>query len=320
MIGVASSNTGFGNAEGDAVYHYHSIFDSERWQEVYADPGFHRHVAVAKHIGLELVRLSSALVLPLNTTHYTYELENYLDGIESIALDSSVNVDLAPLRKSITTLQAASHSLDFEKASAEKDLRKIIHKFRKRQGKLKKKLRKVYCRLRKIFGRECHKKFAEGYGCAMAGKSSEVSGHSGAASNFRVGRLPAFLDEQQGLGIEVLYGLAMHAGLHGPAFNTALPSKFPLARLRKAVRRIRTVNKKLVGFEKGFISKDGIPDREWYKHLAIAPGKWLGYGATPMPALAEAILFEKNSTLAQYEVGRLTELIDKLSNSISTHD
>jgi N-acetylated-alpha-linked acidic dipeptidase len=39
-----------------------------------------------------------------------------------------------------------------------------------------------------------------------------------------------------------------------------------------------------------------------------------------MPALAEAILFEKNSTLAQYEVGRLTELIDKLSNSISTHD
>jgi N-acetylated-alpha-linked acidic dipeptidase len=37
-------------------------------------------VAAAKHIGLELVRLSSALVLPLNTTHYTYELENYLDG------------------------------------------------------------------------------------------------------------------------------------------------------------------------------------------------------------------------------------------------
>jgi N-acetylated-alpha-linked acidic dipeptidase len=42
---VASSNTGFGGAEGDAVYHYHSIFDSERWQEVYADPGFHRHVS-----------------------------------------------------------------------------------------------------------------------------------------------------------------------------------------------------------------------------------------------------------------------------------
>jgi len=79
------------------------------------------------------------------------------------------------------------------------------------------------------------------------------------------------------------------------------------------------VNQKLIGFEKGFVSKDGIPDREWYKHLVIAPGKWLGYGATPMPALAEAITIDKNVTLAQYEVGRLTELIDKLADNIRIH-
>ncbi|KAJ6539618.1 hypothetical protein B0H19DRAFT_1179844 [Mycena capillaripes] len=317
MIGVASSDAGFGGSEGDAVYHYHSVFDSERWQEVYADPGFHRHVAVAKHIGLELVRLSSALVLPLNTTHYTYELENYLQGIENIALDSSVKVNFSPLRKSIVALQAASHSLDFEKASAEKDLRKIIHKIVKRKHSLKKKLRKAYCRLKKVFGKKCHKKFAEGHGCA--GKSSEASAYSDVASNLRVGRLPAYLDEEQGLHHEVLYGLAMHAGFHGAAFDADLPSKFPFARLRKAVRRIRAVNKKLISFEKGFISKDGIPDREWYKHLAIAPGKWLGYGATPMPALSEAIQFEKNATLAQYEVGRLTDLLDALADNIRIH-
>ncbi|KAJ7241891.1 hypothetical protein B0H12DRAFT_1132888 [Mycena haematopus] len=306
MIGVASSDAGFGGSEGDAIYHYHSVFDSERWQEIYADPGFYRHVAVAKHIGLELVRLSSAVVLPLNTTHYTYELENYLNGVENLAFDSPVSVDLAPLRKSIIALQAASHSLDFEKNSAEKELHKIIHKFVKRQGKLKRKLRKAYCRLKKVFGRECSKKFTEEYGCA--GKSSEAS-----PSKFRVGRLPAFLDEQQpGLSYDVLLGLAMHTGAFG------IPSgHFPLAKLKKVVRRIRAVNQKLVSFEKGFISKDGIPDREWYKHLAIAPGKWLGYGATPLPALQEAIKFEKNSTLAQYEVGRLTELIDKLADNIS---
>ncbi|KAJ7811132.1 Zn-dependent exopeptidase [Mycena olivaceomarginata] len=311
---VASSDAGFGGAEGDAVYHYHSVFDSERWQEIYADPGFHRHVAVAKHIGLEIVRLSTAVVLPLNTTHYTYELENYLNGhvrfsrvlIEGVALDLSVDVDLAPLRKSIIALQAASHSLDFEKASAEKELHKIIHKFHKRQGKLKKKLRKAYCRLKKVFGRECHKKFTEEYGC---GEKASAHSHT---SKFRVGRLPAFLDEQQGLSSEVLLGLALHTG-----FDSVSSPHFPLAKLKKVVRRIRAVNKKLVGFEKGFISKDGIPDREWYKHLAIAPGKWLGYGATPLPALQEAIKYEKNSTLAQYEVGRLTELIDKLASNIA---
>jgi len=289
------------------------VFDSERWQEIYADPGFHRHVAVAKHIGLETLRLSSAVILPLNTTHYTYELENYLDGIESIALDLAVDVDLAPLRKSIVALQAASHSLDFEKVVAEKELRKIIHKWKKRQSKLQKKLRKVYCRLKKIFGRKCHKKeFEAHHGCM--GAESDVD-------SVRLGRLAGVLDEQHGVHHEVLYGLAMHAGFQGPAFeafNTA-PPKFPGARFRKAVRRIRAVNKKLVGFEKGFISKDGIPDREWYKHLAIAPGKWLGYGATPLPALAEAIQYAKNATLAQSEVGRLTDLLDNLADNIRVH-
>ncbi|KAJ6515617.1 hypothetical protein C8R45DRAFT_957123 [Mycena sanguinolenta] len=303
MIGVASSDAGFAGSTGDAVYHYHSVFDSQRWQELYADKGFHRHVAVAKHIGLELVRLSSAVVLPLNTTHYAYELENYLNGVETMALDSAVSVDLAPLRKSIIALQTASHSLDFEKHGAEKELHKIIHKFMKRHRRLRRKLRKAWCRLRKVFGRECSQKFTE-HGC---GGDSEES-----PSKFRVGRLPAFLDEQDGLDYDVLLGLALHSGSFG------IPSRhFPLTKLKKVVRRIRTVNQKLVSFEKGFISKDGIPDREWYKHLAIAPGKWLGYGATPLPALQEAIKFEKNATLAQYEVGRLTELIDKLADNIS---
>lgn len=36
---------GFGPTPSDPVYHYHSIYDTQRWQELYADPGFHRHVS-----------------------------------------------------------------------------------------------------------------------------------------------------------------------------------------------------------------------------------------------------------------------------------
>jgi hypothetical protein len=86
---------GFSSTRSDPVYHYHSVFDSERWQEVYGDPGFVKHVgltsqgselaltsfqvAIAKNLGLQTLRLSSALVLPFNTTHYALELENYLN-------------------------------------------------------------------------------------------------------------------------------------------------------------------------------------------------------------------------------------------------
>jgi hypothetical protein len=45
----------------------------------------------------------------------------------------------------------------------------------------------------------------------------------------------------------------------------------------KALRkRVKKINAALVAFERGFISEAGIKDREWYRHLGVAPGKWLG--------------------------------------------
>lgn len=97
---------------------------------------------------------------------------------------------------------------------------------------------------------------------------------------------------------------------------------------------MHNVNKKLIAFERGFISEDGIKDREWYRHLGVAPGKWLGhlgytlyknklltailpgYGATTFPALTESLTIEKNASLAQYEAERLTSLLNRLSHDI----
>ena len=47
-------------------------------------------------------------------------------------------------------------------------------------------------------------------------------------------------------------------------------------KLIKALKVVRKINQKLVSFERGFIHEDGIKDREWYRHLGVAPGKWLG--------------------------------------------
>jgi N-acetylated-alpha-linked acidic dipeptidase len=47
--------------------------------EKYGDPGFHRHVAVAKHLGLMALSLTDSIILPLNTTQYAFELDAYLD-------------------------------------------------------------------------------------------------------------------------------------------------------------------------------------------------------------------------------------------------
>lgn len=45
FIQVSSVDQGFGPTQSDAVYHYHSIYDSQHWQETYGDPDFSRHVS-----------------------------------------------------------------------------------------------------------------------------------------------------------------------------------------------------------------------------------------------------------------------------------
>jgi N-acetylated-alpha-linked acidic dipeptidase len=51
---------------------------------------------------------------------------------------------------------------------------------------------------------------------------------------------------------------------------------FPIFEFIRAAKRVAAVNKKLISFERGLISDEGIRDREWYRHLGVAPGKWLG--------------------------------------------
>ncbi|KAF8812308.1 Zn-dependent exopeptidase [Phlegmacium glaucopus] len=282
--GIPSTNGGFGATTHDPVYHYHSVFDSERWQELYGDPGFFRHVSVAKHLGLQTLRLSSAPILPFNTTHYAYELESYLNNVEAIATEYLVNVELKPLRNSIHALQKASIALDEERRKAERDLRKVIKSLKKH----KKFLKKVYCHILKLFGRKCS--------CPHRKKS----------------RMTVEGQEEDAM----ISGIAFHAGFDARSNIELLHHGKAIYHLRKLVKHIQALNAKSSAFERGFISTEGIKDREWYKHLAVAPGKWLGYGATTFPALTEAIIFEKSSTLARNEVTRLQVLIDRIADTI----
>ncbi|KAK0443095.1 Zn-dependent exopeptidase [Desarmillaria tabescens] len=293
-LGIASTNGGFGQTVNDPVYHYHSVYDSERWMELYGDPGFFRHTAVAKHLGLQVLRLADNVVLPFNTTHYSYELENYLDKVESLVSAQSVDIDLSPLRQSIHSLQAVSLALDYEKFNAERDIIEVIKKWRKEASK--RSFERRTARFKKALGHPCkprhhHKHHNKQYQLAEEERRVHHTGFE-----HRIGRFPAWRQEMA--ENEMLYGVALQAGFE------------------ESLKRLRAVNQKLIAFERGFISEDGISEREWFRHLGVAPGKWLGYGATTLPALTESITIDGNATLAKYEVVRLKDLLDNLAEKI----
>lgn len=185
----------------------------------------------------------------------------HTDGVcrvERIASTTSLDVDFTSLRESIQSLQSSSVALDKEKISAERQLKRIIRRIVRRKV-IRRKLRKAWCKLKKVFGKKCHRKHE---GETQDGHVPTFTTETGEVIELRgVGRAPVWLREQK-----------RHHACH------AKDGRWK--KLREAVKRVRTVNTKLVAFERGFISEDGIKDREWYKHLAVAPGKWLGESGT----------------------------------------
>ena len=76
-----------------------------------------------------------------------------------------------------------------------------------------------------------------------------------------------------------------YGNLDGDLLRSSFPYPLPIFEFLKAAKRVGRSNKKLIAFERGFISKEGIKDREWYKHLGVAPGKWLGERCSLFPFL-----------------------------------
>ncbi|KAI0005160.1 hypothetical protein BJV74DRAFT_875682 [Russula compacta] len=338
-LGVASMDSGgFGSTRSDPVYHYHSVYDSERFQEVYADPGFLKHVAVARNLGLQTLRLSTALVLPINTTHYAFELEYYLNGlaksfqvcdysdvyfgrVEELTVASSATLNFAPLRAAIRSLQFASLKLDSEKFAAERVLDQQLRKWRKHHRHQHKRksgcMKRFIRRLKGLFTEENYDNAPVSTPMFANGKPQS-----------RVGMAPAWnkdrLEEMSVDGADNGSDREVNAeGVRWPQLPLPHRPKIPHwpprkphhlpPKFLKAIKAVRTINQKLASFERGFIHEGGIKDREWYRHLGVAPGKWLGYGATTLPALTEAITIEKNVTLANYEIVRLTEAVEKMA-------
>jgi N-acetylated-alpha-linked acidic dipeptidase len=186
--------------------------------------------------------------------------------VEELALSSSTNVVLAPLRAAIKSLQFASLELDAEKLEAARVLKRLIRKWRKSQNHEYERtngcFQRFMRRLRGLFTVETPAQMEgqlekNGANAGMHRNDDEVNVEDGHWPHLPIPRCPK------------------HP--HWPHWPPHKP-RHPPHKLIKAVKVVRKINQKLASFERGFIHEDGIKDREWYRHLGVAPGKWLGMG------------------------------------------
>ena len=81
--------------------------------------------------------------------------------------------------------------------------------------------------------------------------------------------------------------------------------------MRVASRIVNGIGTWVSHRESGLVRSRGVLMKKVFKYFLP-----LGYGATTLPALTEAITIENNVTLANYEVIRLTERVDMIAATL----
>ncbi|KAF1852144.1 N-acetylated-alpha-linked acidic dipeptidase-like protein 2 [Cucurbitaria berberidis CBS 394.84] len=110
--GIASIDVGAEGGPNDAVYPYHSNYDSYHWMATYGDKGFLTHKAIGQYFTLLLYHFVNDATVPLEPAGYVPELHKYLTALNATVSASNYTIDLSPLTKAISTFDSFVH--DFE--------------------------------------------------------------------------------------------------------------------------------------------------------------------------------------------------------------
>ncbi|KLJ12592.1 glutamate carboxypeptidase II [Blastomyces silverae] len=119
FAGIPCVDYGFKRKDGDAVYHYHSNYDSFDWMNRYGDPNWTYHIATAKVWSLTAAYLVEKPVLGLNATDYAIGLAMYLDTVKAKA---TARFSFKSLDVAIANLYNAAVAFDAYTASLTKQL------------------------------------------------------------------------------------------------------------------------------------------------------------------------------------------------------
>lgn len=89
FAGIPCIDIGFSGNPDDAVYHYHSNYDSFHWMQTIGDPGFVYHRTMAQILGLVTAALADKPVISFGVGNYAEKLRGYIAKVED-KLDAAI--------------------------------------------------------------------------------------------------------------------------------------------------------------------------------------------------------------------------------------
>lgn len=208
------------------------------------------------------MRAVDSIILPLNTTQYAKDFTGYLAKsvfskkydrkstnsfsfrIEAIAQKFEYNITFGELAHAIAKVQNASVALDVQADTAVTKLAKLLPSPSSHGPHHHSMMRRAVWKIKRFFGfkPKCH------------------------GARFDAAHIREYEDD------EVEHRHSHHSHHHNrphafghPKPHLPIPPK-KLKELKEVLLEIRSINKKLAGFEKGMLSEEGLSGREWYLH------------------------------------------------------
>ena len=80
---------------------------------------------------------------------------------------------------------------------------------------------------------------------------------------------------------------------------------------------LREVNARLIAIERAMTLREGLPNRDWFKHQIYAPGFYTGYGVKTLPAVRESIE-QKDWKLAEEQIVRVGKVLENTGEAIQS--
>lgn len=251
-LGIPSADLGFGQGKGDAIYQYHSNYDSYYWMSHFGDKGFVYHNLAAKYLSLLALDLSQHEVIDFSTKDYADDLLAYYDLID------------------VPKLWFDKPVANTEEYLADAENEKFVLKVS--SG--------VY-RFGKFFFPELMTPYLCRHNPSM--EMYLVSHHK----NLTFGEVYAHTKKQ----LLKLQEDAVEFDLKSDALTARYKHREDLhwwQRVRLHFE-IEHHNKLLQYFERNFLYHKGLDERSWFKHIVFASGRYTGYAGQTWPGIREAV-------------------------------
>eukprot|EP00899_Mesostigma_viride_P029609 jgi/Mesvir1/9833/Mv14236-RA.1 len=260
---------------------YHMAYDNYHWMEMYGDPLFLNHAAMASLWGLVALRLTDDQLLPFNYSHYADELTVYTSAIDKQLSKAAVRRHLA----NTDAIWASINELTAADVLAGTEADEVAVGYLDLQF--------------------WHPTLGSGDSSSNPSGLASSLNNAGGGGNSRGLLLP-----RRGLDGRVQdgtrypssssssYSSSSYSSSYDPSGSTPAPKAEirpsgttnphgqPMTSVWWARRRL---NDRMMMAERGFLDDEGLVGRPWFKHLVYAPSGENQYLTEGFPGIAAAL-------------------------------